>query len=263
MPRYFLELAYDGKSFHGYQVQPDRYTVQQAVEEALATALRQAVRTQASGRTDTGVHAEQQFVHFNLNTPLTDSRLVQRLNGLLPDSVRVHALYSPRPQKLHARFHALSRRYRYRLSYRPLPLERHLRVHMLGDIRLEAMQQASAFLPQYIDFASFCKAHGGNHTTLCQILDVQWRERPEEGTLDFEIEANRFLRGMVRGIVGLLLEIGRGKYPPEHMAQVLDARNRQAAGPQAPPQGLSLYRVRYPAGSLFPLQWMGHPPTFP
>lgn len=239
--RYFIEFAYKGTSYHGSQVQPNGITVQSVLQDAFFTMLRTPVELTFAGRTDAGVHAEQMFAHFDLDdTPPT----AERLNRLLPEDIAVRRIYSV-ADDLHARFSARSRTYEYRIAVRksPFSYETRTRVHVPLDYK--AMNEAAKLLLGTHDFASFCKVHTDVKTTLCTVTEAYWRE-DDEGAV-FTITADRFLRNMVRAVVGTLFEVGRHQLTSEGFAEIIESRSRQAAGQSAPPQGLFLTAVRYDA----------------
>jgi tRNA pseudouridine38-40 synthase len=243
--RYFLYLAYDGTAYNGWQVQPNGTGVQQRVQEALGTLLQRAVEVTAAGRTDTGVHARQMVVHFDVEETLGDTAaFVDKLNRLLPPDVAALDLRPVRGDA-HARFSATSRTYRYYICTGKYPFGREYcyRLHRLPDI--EAMNRAAESLFDYIDFTSFSKLHTDVKTNNCRIAEARWTQE-DERTWVFTITADRFLRNMVRAIVGTLLEVGRGKLSTEEFRAVIERRDRCSAGMSVPAQGLFLERVGYP-----------------
>ncbi|MBV6404949.1 MAG: tRNA pseudouridine(38-40) synthase TruA [Flavobacteriales bacterium] len=245
LPRYFLEIAFLGTAYRGWQLQPDRPSVQAEVERAMRLVLRrEKVSVVGCGRTDTGVHASRFFLHFDHGgeAPL-DDRLVYGLNSLLPDDIGVKRLIAV-PDDAHARFSATERGYRYRIHRRKDPFLEG-RSHLLRPaLDVEAMNTACAHLLGRQDFSSFCKAGSDARTMLCEVRRARWTATPHG--CEFEVRADRFLRNMVRAIVGTCLLIGRGHRPPEHMAAVLAARDRSAAGKSAPARGLYLEHITYP-----------------
>lgn len=243
MQRYFIELSYDGGAYHGWQRQPNAHSVQQELEEALARMLGKEVPTVGQGRTDTGVHAKKSFAHFDFEGPLPD-KLEQRLNGYLPQSLGIHSI-QPVPAEAHARFSALSRSYEYHLHARKSPLlyGRSMLAYPWPDVQL--MNEAAAQLLSYHDFACFARTGGGQQTTLCNISEAYWTENGHQAI--FTITANRFLRNMVRAIVGTLLEIGRGKRSLQSLHELLQSGKRTEAGQSVPGHGLYLTNVQYPA----------------
>ena len=238
--RYFIEFAYKGTAYHGSQVQPNGVTVQQVLEQAMFTVLRTPVALTFAGRTDAGVHAEQMFAHFDLETqpPTPD-----RLNRLLPDDIAVYDI-RPVADDLHARFSATGRTYEYRISTRKSPFSRQTRTYVPSLLDYTAMNEAARYLLGTHDFASFCKVHTDVKTTICTVTEAQWRT-DNEGAV-FTITADRFLRNMVRAVVGTLLEVGRHKLSPQQFEVIILSRSRQAAGQSAPPEGLFLTHVSYP-----------------
>lgn len=239
--RYFIEFAYKGTAYHGSQVQPNGITVQSVLQDAFFTILRTPVELTFAGRTDAGVHAEQMFAHFDLDiTPPT----AERLNRLLPEDVAVRRIY-PVADDLHARFSARSRTYEYRITVRKSPFSYDVRTRVHAPLDYKAMNEAAKLLLGTHDFASFCKVHTDVKTTLCTVTEAFWRE-DEEGAV-FSITADRFLRNMVRAVVGTLFEVGRHQLTSEGFADIIESRSRQAAGQSAPPQGLFLTAVRYEA----------------
>ncbi|MGQ9456856.1 MAG: tRNA pseudouridine(38-40) synthase TruA [Anaerolineae bacterium] len=237
-------IAYEGTDFLGFQKQAQGPTVQGTLEEVLGELAGHKVRVLGAGRTDAGVHAEGQVVVFDLawRHPLDDLR--NALNALLPRSVAVLDV-AWAPEGFHPRFDAVSRTYRYRVFNRPVrsPFEERFAWHVPEPLDVEPMNAAAALLVGVHDFASFGQPTQGD-TTVREVYRAHW-ERQGDLVL-FEIEANGFLRGMVRSLVGTLVDVGRGRLLPEEVGQVLQARDRSAASATAPPQGLFLVHVRYP-----------------
>ncbi len=245
--RYFLDLSFQGTAYAGWQIQPNAPSVQAAVEEALSVLLRSDTRVTGAGRTDAGVHAEQLFAHFDHEGPLPH-RFFSGLNGLLPPDIGLKAVYQADPPELHARFSATYRAYRYQIVTQKTPLLRDFSLFVPYALDLPAMQAAAALLPAYDSFESFCKARGDNQTYHCRIDEACWETRP--GLLLFHLQADRFLRGMVRAITGTLLQVGQGKLDLVGFRQVIEAKDRRAAGPNTDAKGLFLTQVGYPAGTL-------------
>ena len=237
--RYFIEFAYKGTAYHGSQVQPNGITVQSVLQGAFFTILRTPVALTFAGRTDAGVHAEQMFAHFDLDdTPPT----AERLNRLLPDDIAVRRIF-PVADDMHARFSALSRTYEYRIATTESPFTRDIRTFVPSPLDYEAMNEAARLLLGTHDFASFCKVHTDVKTTVCTITQAYWRQDAEGAV--FTVTADRFLRNMVRAVVGTLFEIGRHKCSTDDLSAVIASLSRQAAGQSAPPQGLFLTAVQY------------------
>ncbi|NPA43233.1 MAG: tRNA pseudouridine(38-40) synthase TruA [Chlorobi bacterium] len=249
MNRYFLELAYLGLNYHGWQKQPGAVTIQQTVEERMSLLLRRPVELTVAGRTDTGVHARQTFAHFDSPEPLDLSWLRHRLNAFLPPDIAVKNILPVRPHA-HARYDAMRRTYRYVIVRDKDPFW-HKRAWLVREpLDLARMEEAARILLQYEDFESFSKVKTDVKTFLCRIYEARWEVR--EGRLEFVITANRFLRNMVRAITGTLVDIGLGKYPPSHMHEIIRAKDRRAAGPSAPGYGLYLEKVEYPPEIFLP-----------
>ena len=245
--RYFITFAYDGTDFHGSQTQPNGNTVQAEMEAAFATILRQAVPLTFAGRTDAGVHAEKMVAHFDVEQSLP-TNFGARLNNLLPASIAVRDLYRV-SDEAHARFDATSRTYHYRITTRkdPFLCVNHARV--AAGLDFEAMNKAAQLLLGKQDFASFCRVHTDVKTTICDVREARW-VRVNETEAYFVITADRFLRNMVRAVVGTLFEIGKGRMTEAQLAEVIAAHNRCKAGHSAPAEGLSLVDIQYP-DSLF------------
>jgi tRNA pseudouridine38-40 synthase len=251
LPRYFLEIAFDGTPFRGWQIQPDAPSVQAEVQRALQLALHQhKVIIVGCGRTDTGVHASSYFLHFDgpsdpgskAGTQLGE-RFLHSLNAILPDSIAVKRIITV-PDDAHARFSATERGYVYKVHRWKDPFL-HERSHLLKPmLNVEAMNEACECLIGQQDFSSFQRTGSDNRTSICDVRLAKW-ESTEVG-YQFSIRADRFLRNMVRAIVGMCLQIGRGLHPAAHMREVLEAHDRSTAGRAAPARGLYLAYVAYP-----------------
>ena len=239
--RYFIDFAYNGSAFHGSQRQPNGITVQEVMEDALATILRDSVALTFAGRTDAGVHAEHMFAHFDAEKlQVTVDGLRERLNSLLPATVAVWDIF-PVPDDLHARFSALSRTYEYRITTVKDPFRQNLVTRVAPGLNFEAMNNAAKILLGTQDFASFCKVHTDVKTTICTVTRAEWKDNV------FSITADRFLRNMVRAVVGTLFEVGRGHITIDEFRHVIADRNRCAAGQSVAADGLYLTRIEYPA----------------
>ncbi|HVD98405.1 MAG TPA: tRNA pseudouridine(38-40) synthase TruA [Cytophagaceae bacterium] len=240
--RYFLDIAYKGTHYHGWQIQQNAHSVQQELENALQKILGQKIETLASGRTDTGVHAEQQIVHLDLEDEFTEQH-VYKLNCVLPNDIAVKDFF-PVTNQAHARFDATSRSYEYRITRmkNPFLIDNAYFYDRLLD--LAKMNEAAVMLLNYHDFESFSKVHTDVKNFRCDIYLARWKEKND--LLIFEIEANRFLRGMVRAIVGSLIMVGLGKISVQDFEKMIISRSRSQAGPAAPPEGLFLTRIKYP-----------------
>lgn len=237
-----LVLEYDGADFHGWQVQPGLRTVQGVVEEALRRLVNEEVRLAGAGRTDAGVHAEGQVASFQTGSRLSPEILRRGLNGLLPPDVT--ALSAARVEEgFHARFDARSRTYRYTIATRRRSVGRAYAWFVPYPLDVAPMRAAAGFFTGRHDFLSFCNAAQERTGHVCTVAGCEWSASGREMTL--EVTADRFLRGMVRTMVGTMVDVGRGKLPVEAVRGILEARDRRVSGPAAPAHGLCLVRVGY------------------
>ncbi len=244
MARYFIYLSYDGCNYHGWQIQPNAATVQEALEKALSLLMRRPVAITGAGRTDTGVNASSMVAHADFSEQIDCRQTVYRLNRMLPPDIAVHEI-RPVTENAHARFDAISRRYRYYVSTAKNPFNRRYSCRVTGDIDFDAMNMAAATLLEYIDFTSFSKLHTDTKTNNCRVTHAQWTQlSPTEWV--FEIKADRFLRNMVRAIVGTLLMVGRGKITIDGFREIIEKKERCEAGDSAVAQALFLEEVEYP-----------------
>ena len=244
--RYFIKFSYLGTEFHGSQRQPNGITVQETMEQALKMIFREDVPLTFAGRTDAGVHAREMFAHFDLTDcqlPIANN-LVFRLNGILPDSIAIYNIV-PVTDEAHARFTAKSRTYEYHIVDHKNPFLHDLATRVRPGLNFEAMNEAAKYLIGKQDFASFCRSNTDVKTTICDLTYAHW-EVKENGHAVFTITADRFLRNMVRAVVGTLFEVGRGKMTIEQFAQVISQHTRTAAGDSAPAEGLYLTQIIYP-----------------
>ena len=246
MNRYFIYIAYNGTRFCGWQNQPNGISVQQCIEEKLSIVLRQPVFIVGAGRTDAGVHARRMVAHFDVENPVDDlTLLTDKLQNMLPSDIAIDKIVRVHDDA-HARFDALSRTYRYYVSdsKNPFNYEWVCRMSLKG-MDFEKMNEACTILREYADFTSFSKLHTDVKTHICRIVFARWEQ--EDGMWVFTIQADRFLRNMVRAIVGTLFEVGRGKCSLADFRQVIEAQDRCRAGTSVPAQGLSLIDITYPA----------------
>jgi len=237
-------MAFKGTNYHGWQVQPNAVTVQQTVTQALSTVLREQVQVIGAGRTDTGVHASYFWAHFDYSQTIEDSeKICFRLNRLLPDDMAIYTIRAV-PWNAHARYDALSRTYQYHITRIKDPFKREFAYYLFWQVDMERMNEACHILYQYKDFTSFSKSRTQVKTNLCDIYRAEWQQAGH--MLIFTIQANRFLRNMVRAIVGTLLEIGQGRLQPNDMKQIIESKNRSRAGYSVPANGLFLTNIQYP-----------------
>ncbi len=241
--RYFITLSFDGTDFHGWQVQPGAVTVQGCLNEALQRLFGPATSCVGAGRTDAGVHASKMVAHFDVSQPIDAAQTVYRLNRMLPPTISVSDV-SAVDDEMHARFSATSRTYHYYVTTRKDPFRRRYAMRLPFTLDFERMNRAAELLLSVTDFTSFAKLGGDQKTNICHLRYARWRE-VEDGVWRFEISADRFLRNMVRAVIGTLMEVGRGRISPEGILDVIAAQNRCAAGESVPACGLFLVDVGY------------------
>jgi tRNA pseudouridine38-40 synthase len=244
--RYFIKFSYLGTEFHGSQRQPNGITVQETMEQALKMIFREDVPLTFAGRTDAGVHAREMYAHFDLTNsqlPIAPN-LVFRLNGILPNSIAIHDIV-PVTDEAHARFTAKSRTYEYHIVDHKDPFLHDLATRVRPGLDFNAMNEAAKYLIGKQDFASFCRSNTDVKTTICDLTYAHW-EVKENGHAVFTITADRFLRNMVRAVVGTLVEVGRGKMTLEGFRQVIEKKDRCSAGSSVPGHALFLVDVGYP-----------------
>ncbi len=245
MARFFITLAYNGEKYVGWQVQPNGVSVQQMLEEALSTISRQPLKVVGAGRTDAGVHARAMVAHFDWEgEPFSAEEWLYRLNNFLPRDIALSSIRAVQPDA-HARFSALARIYAYYVTTCKDPFLHpfHYRLHYTPDIIL--MNRLGEVLKEYEDFTSFSKLHSDAKTNNCRVTRAEW-EACGDGSYRFTVQADRFLRNMVRAIVGTLLEAGRGRLDERGFRRVIEARDRGAAGDSVPGNALFLEEVCYP-----------------
>lgn len=243
MKRYFIHLAYNGTNYCGWQIQPQSPSVQAELERCLGLKLGQPTNITGCGRTDTGVHARCYYAHFDLEEPLPNcDELALRLNAFLPNDIVVYRIFEV-PPEMHARFDALSRTYHYQITQVKNPFHQADAYAYYGPLDVSLMQEAANLLFEYTDFTSFSKLHTQVKTNNCKIMETKWMM--QDGLLVFHIKADRFLRNMVRAIVGTLLEVGKGRMTLDEFCDVIEQKNRCSAGESVPAHGLFLEAVDY------------------
>lgn len=244
MYRYFMELAYRGTTFHGWQLQPNAISVQQVLNENLSKVLRQNINVVGAGRTDAGVHASHFVAHFDVEQPIIQpEQFCHKIDRMCGDEIVVFGIY-PMPAEAHARFDASSRKYLYFLHHRSNPFRNDQSWHYPLPLDYEAMNCAANRLFNHTDFTSFSRLHTQVKTNNCTIMEARWEVHGHRAV--FHIKADRFLRNMVRAVVGTLVEVGRGKLSADDFEAIIVAKDRSAAGTSAPPQGLFLHEIVYP-----------------
>jgi tRNA pseudouridine38-40 synthase len=243
--RYFFEISYKGTNYHGWQIQKNALAVQQVFNESLSILLREPVETLGSSRTDTGVHASQQFFHLDTTKIIEPEILISKMNSLLPGDISVKSI---RPVKPNAscRFDATSRSYEYHIIKRKDPFLSWTAVEIRKPLDVDAMNLAATYLIGKNSFKSFCRNSMAVPGHDCDVSRAIWKENGD--SLIFLITANRFLRGMVRSIVGTLIMVGDGSITSREFAKILNSKDRKLAGPAAPAKGLCLTKVKYPPG---------------
>ncbi|MDD4107970.1 MAG: tRNA pseudouridine(38-40) synthase TruA [Prolixibacteraceae bacterium] len=250
MQRYFVRLSFKGTGYHGWQIQPNAITVQEVLEKSFSTILGRETAICGAGRTDTGVHASFFVCHLDLEDDNADlNKLIYGLNSLLPADISVQQIWKV-PGDAHARFSALSRTYKYYISTVKDPFLTERSWYYRQKLDIDKMNEAASLLLYYQDFTSFSRLHTDVKTNLCKIFVAEWTV--EEHLLIFTIKADRFLRNMVRAIVGTLTDVGREKISVKDFIKIIEEKNRSSAGASAPSQGLFLADIQYPDAFLPP-----------
>jgi tRNA pseudouridine38-40 synthase len=250
--RYFIELVYDGTGYHGWQIQPNAITVQEVLDKRLSTVLRQRVETLGCGRTDTGVHAKEFFAHFDIEKKSLEdglwtvdeaANILRSINAILPKDIAVKSIFPVVPEA-HARFDATLRSYEYYLHFNKDPFKTGYSWELRDKPDLGLMNAAADIIMEHTDFSCFSKSNTQVKTNICEITNAAWIVK-DEGMV-FQISADRFLRNMVRAIVGTLLMVGRKEIEPEAVRAIIESKNRSNAGMSVPAGGLYLTAVKYP-----------------
>lgn len=246
MQRYFMHIGFSGRNYHGWQRQPNGITVQEVIEKALWVLLKEKLTSTGCGRTDAGVHARNFYLHFNLQYPMPEEvfqNLVYRLNQILPPDIAVYSVF-PVAEDMHARFSALSRTYSYYISREKNPFLSEISWRLTLPLEVSKMQEGASMLIGTADFSCFSKSHTQTRTNICTISQAEWEEKG--GLLVFTITADRFLRNMVRAIVGTLMDLGKENITFQEFEGILKSGNRSEAGDSVPAHGLFLERIDYP-----------------
>ena len=240
--RYFIELSYKGKNYHGWQIQPDVISVQEKMNNAVSTIFQEKIAIVGAGRTDTGVHASQMFAHFDADKEL-EGDIPHKLNSLLPADIVVYNVVAVNDEK-HARFDALSRSYEYKIwiGRNPFLLDFSWQIHS-QNLNIDLMNETAKLLLEYTDFQTFSKVKTDVFTYNCDVTEAVWKQNNNE--LTFYISANRFLRNMVRAIVGTLVDVGLGKITKDDFRKIIESKNRSNAGLSVPAKGLFLTNIKY------------------
>ena len=241
--RYFFEISYNGSAYHGWQNQANAIGVQSVVEDALSKLFRKKIVITGSGRTDTGVHCAQQFFHADIENSFNRTDLVHRLNSFLPRDIAIRSIVPVKPDA-HARYDAYERSYEYKITLQKNPLLNGYTFHFFKPVDYKIMNEAARLLKGAQDFTCFSKVKTDVNHFVCDIKKANWVKDGE--VLTFHITANRFLRGMVRAIVGTLLDVGTGKITVHDFEKIIQSKDRKKAGMNVPPEGLFLTEVKYP-----------------
>lgn len=241
--RYFIEFAYNGKNYNGWQQQPNAPSVQETLGKAISVVLRDDIGIVGAGRTDTGVHAKQMFAHFDTAVPFEVAILKNKLNSYLPKDIAIITIHTV-ADDAHARFDAVKRTYEYHISTIKDVFDEPFSWYFHQNLDVEKMNQAAKILFEYNDFQCFSKVNTDVKTFLCKVTEAHWEKSGNK--IVFTIAADRFLRNMVRAIVGTLVEVGTGKTSLEDFKKVIESKNRNKAGASAPAHGLFLTKVEYP-----------------
>lgn len=241
--RYFVWFSYDGTAYHGWQIQPNGNSVQEELQRALSTLLREEISVTGAGRTDAGVHARQMVAHFDFSEAIDLEQLAYKLNRILPCDIAVDRVELV-DDDMHARFSATSRTYHYYIHTKKDPFSRPYSTELHYELDFDKMNEAGRILMTYDDFGAFCKSHSDVKTTLCRVTKAEWVQTSATSWY-FEITANRFLRNMVRAVVGTLIDVGRGRLTLDDFRKVIEGKRRTAAGESMPANALFLENIRY------------------
>lgn len=244
MKRFFVYFGYDGTAYHGWQIQPNGNSVQAELQRCLSTLLREEITVTGAGRTDAGVHARKMTAHFDTEQTIDCKQLAYKLNRILPNDIAVTEVKEV-ASDLHARFSAIARTYHYYIHTQKDPFLRNSSCELHYALDFDKMNEAAAKLLTYTDFGAFCKSHADVKTTLCQVSAARWVQQSPNSWY-FEITANRFLRNMVRAVVGTLIDVGRGRLSIDDFCRIIEGKKRTDAGESMPAHALFLEDVSYP-----------------
>ena len=243
--RYFIKLSYKGTNYHGWQYQPNATSIQEELEKAFSLIMREEIAITGAGRTDTGVHAKNFIAHFETETNLDANQikeLIYKLNSYISKDLAIHNIYHV-DARMHARFDAKERTYQYFITTTKNPFATESAWYVHGKLDVDKMNKACEILKKYTDFGSFAKLHSDNKTNICDLMEAHWEVKDE--LLVFTIKADRFLRNMVRAIVGTMVDIGQGKTSLDELRSIIESKDRNKAGRSAPAQGLFLTEIKY------------------
>ena len=243
MQRYFITFSFDGTAYHGWQIQPNGISIQEVLQKSLSTLLRSDIEVVGAGRTDAGVHARMMVAHFNIDKDVDCKLLTYKLNKILPPDIAVVGVRQV-SEDMHARFSATSRTYHYYVHKGKNPFLRKYSCNLCYDLDFVKMNQAAHILMEYEDFGAFCKSHTDVKTTICHVIEARWVKESADSWY-FEITANRFLRNMVRAVVGTLVDIGRGKISSDDLRNIVKGKSRSDAGESMPANALFLEKIEY------------------
>ena len=244
--RYFIKLSFKGTNYHGWQMQKNANSIQDVLNKALTLMLGEKINVVGCGRTDAGVHAKEFFAHFDIKYSLTEKeidQLVFKLNKFLPKDIAIFNIYPVRPDA-HARFDAITRTYQYIITLKKDPFNQEFAFYYYGALNVDLMNKGAEILFEYDDFTSFSKLHTQVKTNTCKIIDARWEKKDQ--MLIFTIKADRFLRNMVRSIVGTLIDLGIHKITLDDIREIIEQKDRSAAGLSVPANGLFLTKITYP-----------------
>lgn len=241
--RYFIHLAYDGTNYHGWQIQPDANSVQEELQKALSVLIRREIEIVGAGRTDAGVHARRMVAHFDFDGPLDCQQTAYRLGRMLPRDIAIYRI-EPVADGMHARFSATRRTYHYYLHTERDPFCRQYSCELHYELDFQLMNEAGRILCTYDDFGAFCKSHSDVKTTLCHITEARWIQ-VDSSHWYFRISANRFLRNMVRAVVGTMIDVGRHRVTLDEFRKIVEGKRRTQAGESMPAHALFLEDVAY------------------